>query len=781
MKKVVKIAVRALIERMYRSGSLGVDFTSTERTTEGIAGHRKIQKTRPEGYRTEVPIVHQYETPYFILEISGRIDGVFETSEPITIEELKTTTLDPDDQADAENPVHWGQLKLYAYCYAKEHGLEQIAGQLTYYQLDTGAIRENRQLFTLNELTDFFQGVITCYLVWANATEEWYQLRDESIRNISFPFPEYRAGQRQIAVDVYLTVKQRGQLLIQAPTGIGKTMAVIFSAVKALGEGHVEKIFYLTARNTGQIAAEDALARLRQKGLRLKAVTIKAKEKACLAPEIYCQPEGCEYAQGYYDRIDQALKAAFELDELTSEAISELARRFKVCPFEFSLDLSLLADCIICDYNYAFDPRVYIKRFFRESTGVYTFLIDEAHNLVDRAREMFSAELSQHDIQELRKAVKPHLPKLYRLSGRINRWLNQARKQCKERGKSYADTTAPETLLPLLQKFNDEAEKWLVLNILAPFRKDLTDRYFEINRFLTVAEKFDECYTTCFDRSSGDLKVKLFCLDPSKQMHESLERSQAAVFFSATLTPIDYFQRLFGCQESARQRTLKSPFPPGNLCLLLMPKISTLYNNREATVPAVTLGILETVRQKQGNYLLFFPSYKYMQIVYEEFTAQQPDMDTIIQASAMTEEERDDFLARFSSDNRSTLVGFAVMGGIFGEGIDLVGDRLTGAVIVGVGLPAICLERELIRAYFDKSAGAGFEFAYMYPGLTRVLQAAGRVIRTETDQGVVVLIDERFSASRYRTLFPKEWRPVNITSADKLHETLQEFWGEERN
>ncbi|HEY93860.1 MAG TPA: ATP-dependent DNA helicase, partial [Dehalococcoidia bacterium] len=718
------------------------------------------------------------DTPYFILELTGRIDGVDESSEPVVIEEVKTTTRDPDEVAAEENPVHWGQLKLYAWCYAVEHELEQVAGQLTYYHIDSGISREDRQVFTLEELEAFFRDIIDRYLAWANTVEEWYRLRDDSIRNMTFPFAEYRAGQRQMAVDVYTALKQGEQVLIQAPTGIGKTMAVVFPAMKALGEGYVEKLFYFTARNTGKMAAEDALARLRQKGLRLKSVTITAKEKACSLPHIYCQPEACDFAQGYYDRIGEAVNAAFELDELTREKIAEIARQYRVCPFEFSLDLSLFVDCIICDYNYAFDPRVYLKRFFQDVTGVYAFLIDEAHNLVDRTREMYSAELSRRDIYTLRKAVKDQLPKLYRQLGKIYRWLGVARKQCREHGEAYAEKAMPETLLPLLQKFTDDAKKWLAGKEPAAFRKDLTDRYFDAYWFLSVAEKYDESYATCYDGSGGDLKIKMFCVDPSGQTREALKRARSAVFFSATLTPAEYFKRLFGCEDYAEARIYPSPFPPENLCLLIMPNISTLYRKRTATVPAVTEMIAETVTRKQGNYLLFFPSHQYMRIVHEAFTERGDDLDILLQTSAMTDDQRADFLAQFSNDNERTLAGFAVMGGIFGEGIDLVGDRLTGAVIVGVGLPAVCLERELIREYFDLSDDAGFEYAYTFPGFTRVLQAAGRVIRTEEDRGVVALIDERFAGLRYQRLFPEEWRPVPVTSVGRLHEILEEFWGE---
>lgn len=776
-KKTIQIAVRSLVEYVCRSGSLGGgDFVSANRALEGTYAHRKIQKSRPAEYQAEVPITYRLETTYFYLEISGRIDGVYHTPAQVLLEEIKTTTGNPEMLIASENPVHWGQLKTYAYFYALEHTLNELDAQVVYYQLDTGVIRESRKHFTLPELTEFFQDLLARYLVWANMLEAWYQVRDPSIRALEFPFPDYRAGQRLMAVEVYRTIKQHGQLLVQAPTGIGKTMAALFPAIKAIGEGQTEKIFYLTARTTGQIAAEQALNHLRGKGLRLKSITITAKEKVCANPHICCTPEECPYAWGYFDRIGGALQAAFQTEAFTRDTLAQFAQQHTVCPFEFALDLSLWADCIICDYNYAFDPRIYLKRFFLEPTGMYTFLVDEAHNLIDRAREMFSAALQKQTFLDLRRTIKQELPELYKITGKINTWLRQAQKRGSAEATPFAEHVSPEELLPLLRDFVDEAEAWLVLNLKTPFRAELLDRFFEVNWFLTVAGWYDERYATCFDPQDRDLRLNLFCLDPSKHLEEALTRCQAVIFFSATLTPAAYFQQMFGCQESSRTRLLPSPFPPEHLCLLIANRISTLYKHRTNTVPAVAQMILAAVTAKPGNYLAFFPSYQYMRMVADVIVSDRPDLATLVQTPDMSETDRAGFLARFAAENQHSLLGFAVMGGIFGEGIDLVGDRLTGAIIVGVGLPAICLERDLIRDYFTQVNGAGFEFAYLYPGLTRVLQAAGRVIRSETDRGLVLLIDTRFAMQRYLTLFPHEWQPERIKDTHHLQEVLHQFW-----
>ncbi len=767
-----------LIEHVLRSGDLGGGgFVGSNRAVEGTRAHRKLQKSRPEEYAAEVPIVYQKETDYFLLEISGRIDGVYHYPDRIIIEEIKTTLNDPDGFEYQENHPHWGQLKTYAYFYAVEHDLDEIDTQLVYYQIESGKTREFRHHFRKDELETFFQELLNRYLEWANRVEEWQQLRDTSIRNLDFPFPVYRSGQREMAVDVYVTIKQGKQLLVQAPTGIGKTMATLFPAIKAAAEGHTSKIFYLTARTTARIAAETALAELRRKGLKIKSLSMTAKEKICAHPTLFCLTEECPCARGYFDRIEHALQEAFQQEALTRETIAEVARRNNVCPFEFSLDLSLWVDCIICDYNYAFDPRVYLKRFFLETHADYTFLIDEAHNLVDRARTMFSAEIYKQPFLDLRHSVKAQLPELYKIMGKINSWLLQVRKRCETERKPYAEKEPPGDLLPFLKDFVEQAEVWLKLNLTASFREELLELYFEVSRFITVHEEYDERYATCFEKINSDLQLKLFCLDPSERLRNALKRCKAAIFFSATMTPAQYFQQILGCEESARTRILPSPFPGANLCLLMAGRISTLYKQRDRTAPAVMEAILATVTQKTGNYLLFFPSYRYMRMIYDVFSEQHPDIEIIIQTPGMREAEREQFLERFSHNNQETLTGFAVMGGIFGEGIDLVGDRLTGAVIVGVGLPGICLERDLIRDYFAARNGAGFEYAYMYPGLNRVLQAAGRVIRSEHDRGVVLLIDQRFAMPRYTSLFPKEWRPVRVMNAKQMEEALQGFWG----
>jgi DNA excision repair protein ERCC-2 len=777
VKQELAIAVRELTRYVLRSGDLSSEFFGSGRPVEAIRAHQMIQRSRPDQYLAEVPITRCITTDQLILNVGGRIDGVYPANDPPMVEEIKTTTRDLEYFAENPNPVHWGQLKCYAWLYAAENQCETIDTQLTYYNLDNRETRDFRHRYQTSELEGFFNELVERYIAWAAIISHWVEVRNHTIRSLEFPFPSYRAGQRELAVEVYRTLKNNTQLLVQAATGIGKTMAVLFSAIKALPDGDFSKIFYLTARTTGRNVAENTLAEMRSSGLRLKSITLTAKEKICFNPEQTCGPDECEYARGHYDRIGAALSDIFQSDALTRDAIEETARRHLVCPFEFSLDLSYWADCIICDYNYVFDPRVRLRRFFQESSDDYVFLVDEAHNLVDRSREMFSAELTKQPFLDVRRALKKDLATIYRHLTRINSWLVTARRKCSPAQPAVAEKRSPEKLYPRLRKFLSSSEQWLARNIKASYRDDLMALFFSVSNFLRVAEQYDPCYATCYEQVGPDFRVKLFCMDPSTRLKEVLKRSRATVFFSATMTPMDYFVRVFGCNAEARRLHLPSPFPPENFALLVCDQVSTLYRNREETKSEVSQAIRAVVEQKTGNYLFFFPSYEYMQMVHNDYQVDASNHETIIvQRPGMTELERDRFLDRFMRNQSHTLVAFAVMGGIFGEAIDLVGDRLFGAVVVGVGLPGLCLERELLREYFAEN---GFDFAYMYPGLNRVLQAAGRVIRSENDRGVVLLIDRRYGTYRYRSLLPSHWRPVTVRSHQRLASVLQHFWSNE--
>jgi DNA excision repair protein ERCC-2 len=777
-KPVQAVSVQQLVDYCLLSGDIRSGFCSSSRMVEGTRGHQALQRQEEEGYAAEVPLSYLYEGDELDLQIVGRADGIFTEDDATVIEEIKTTTQPLKNIHPEMYPRHGAQAKCYAYIYAREAGLERVDVQVTYYHLDLKKEKNFRTTHKLEELEIFFQRLIDEYYQWALRLLHWALERNQSIAELGFPFKKYRPGQRELAVAAYRALRDGKLLFAQAPTGIGKTMATLFPAIKALGEGHASKIFYLTAKTLTRTVAEGALDKLREDGLKFKAVTLTAKDKICFNEKVSCNPEDCPWARGYYDKIKEAMGDIFKEQSLTRPVIEEYARKHAICPFEFSLDISLWVDGVICDYNYAFDPRAYLRRFFQEIREDYFFLIDEAHNLPDRAREMFSAVLTKKSILELRKALRKDVPKLARNLNKLNSILLDYRKEMEEAGKTEEVLTEmPRELLQPIRTFMTQAEQWLSREEQGAFREALLDFYFECLAYTRAAEEYDKHYVTCKTREEKEFNIKLFCWDPSKLLKEAMKRSRGAVLFSATLTPLEFFMETLGGEEDSPALRLSSPFPRQNLCLLLDDSVSTRYKDRAASYARVAQSLAAVTQSRQGNYLAFFPSYEYMRKVSQHFRENAPDCKVLIQSPGMCETEREAFLEAFSTENKETLMGFAVMGGIFGEGIDLVGDRLSGAIIVGVGLPQVCLEREIIRNGFQNEGKKGFDYAYVYPGINKVLQAAGRVIRTETDKGVVLLIDERFANPLYRHILPPEWNPLpRSRTPESLSQLLKTFW-----
>ena len=801
-KPVHTVQVRELVAFALRQGDLGGqgDFAGPDRARAGIRGHQKIQRSRPAGYQTELPVEHTVESDGFTLRIRGRIDGLLTTPEGVLLEEIKTIQGKWDHQAD---PLHWAQAKFYGFIHATRHALEKLDVQLTYLELATGQATELRQSFTLAELAGFFNATTAIYLDWLRQREEWCRERDRSIRALAFPFASYRPGQRKLAVAAYRVLAKGGRLFLAAPTGIGKTISALFPAVKALGEGKLERIFYLTARTVGRAIAEKAVADLRQGGLKLRTVTLTAREKICVRDGQPCDPETCPLALGYYDRVKPAMREALEREEINRSTLEAVGQKHQVCPFELGLDVSVWADAVICDYNYVFDPRVYLRRHFPDDDGAYGFLVDEAHNLVDRAREMFSADLDGREIQHVRRSIQHAAPRCAKALSKLNSEMRKltslaadtqepaeasdpavelnlfptpaaAAKNAYNAGAS-ARRELPQTLVEPLEDALAGAEDWLTRNQPAEFREDLLALYFRLHAFRRTAELYDERYVTIIEDAPA-LKVRLFCLDPSRLLREALARGRAAIFFSATLSPVDYYVTLLGGEPEDPVLQLASPFPPENLAVFVQDRIQTRFKGRAESLGDVAAAIGTLVQGRRGNYLVYFPSYQYLNAVLVEFQARHPAVKVLAQQPGMSESERDAFLGAFLAEHAETLAGFAVLGGIFGEGIDLVGERLVGAVIVGVGLPQLCIERDLIRDYFQSQNGAGFDYAYTFPGMNRVLQAVGRVIRSETDRGVVLLIDARFNEPRYRRLFPAWWHPISIGNPGALQAAVEGFW-----
>ena len=781
--RLLKTSVRELVGFVLRSGDLvSGGFSRPDRLVEGTRGHQQVQRARPADYQSEVPISYLVETDDIALEISGRIDGLLVEDDAVLVEEIKTTEAELDEVP--ENPAHWAQAKLYAFMVAEQSGLDSIDVQLTYLQLDTHERHEDRRTFASDELAAFCADLIERYLRWARIYQQWCAERDISLEEFKFPFAEFRPGQRDLAAATYRTIDGRGRAFAQAPTGIGKTISTLFPAAKALGLGHAEKIFYLTAKTSGRRVAEKAIDDLRGGGARLKSLTLTARDKICFKPNggTTCDPEQCEFARGYYDRINDALEDIFTHDAFTRTLIEECAQKHTVCPFEFSLDLAPWCDVIICDYNYVFDPRAFLKRFFQDTRGQYAFLIDEAHNLVDRAREMFSADLCKSEISGLKRLVGKTHPDLGKQLDALNRYFAKLGKKVEQEGdgECWVSPQLSTDLMALVHNALRAAEKVLERGAALPFWDELIECYFRLLGFERIGELFDEHYTTYTEKQGRDIRFRIFCLDPAHNIRQALARGCAAVFFSATLSPLAYFRDLLGGEEEDTLLSLGSPFPPEHLRLLLADHIETTYKKRGESYGDVSESIAALVSQRAGNYLAFFPSYKYMEEVATRFAEAHPDINLLVQESGMSDRQREAFLSVFDAEPLHPgqyTVGFAVMGGVFGEGIDLVGERLVGAVVVGVGLPQLCLERDLIRHYFDEREIPGFAYAYVYPGMNRVLQAAGRVIRTASDRGAILLVDRRFAQSRYRQLFPASWHPVHsVRNPAHIAQSLADFW-----
>lgn len=775
---IIRISVRSLVEFILREGDIDNRVSgSMEKDAMLLGGkiHRKIQSRMGTNYTAEVPLKIQMPCDGFVLQIEGRADGVLKDDGKVLIDEIKGI-LRSLEHLEAPVPVHLAQAKCYAYIYAVQNSLKCIDVQMTYCQMETEEIRRFCQEFEFQELQTWFQDLVTQYEKWAKFEIEWRNVRNDSIRQIEFPFP-YREGQRDLVASVYRTILRKKKLFIQAPTGVGKTMATVFPAVRAVGEGLGEKIFYLTAKTIMRTVAEQAFSLLKEKGLLYKTITLTAKEKICFCEEAECNPDACPYAKGHFDRVNDAV---FDLithsGDWSREVLEEQAKKHMVCPFEMSLDVSDWADAVICDYNYAFDPQAHLKRFFSESgKGEYLFLIDEAHNLVERGREMYSASLYKEDLLEVRKMVKAEDPKLAKGLSECNQQFLELKRECEHYQILKSVSHIALKLMNVLSKLEDYLEECKD----AEKKKRVLDFYFAVRSFLNIHDIMDENYVIFSEMmEDGRFQIKLFCVNPAVNLQNYLEQGNSTIFFSATLLPVHYYKKLLSVEKDDYAVYAHSSFPQENKFLFIGTDVSTRYTRRgESTYQRFARYIAVMAEQKKGNYMAFFPSYRFLEEVHTCFLeCVDHEVDSICQVSYMDEEQREEFLEEFEREREKSLVAFCVMGGIFSEGIDLTEDKLIGAVIAGTGLPQVCTEREILKQYFNAADMDGFDYAYLYPGMNKVLQSAGRVIRTESDRGVILLLDDRFRAMRYREVFPREWQQYQLGSVKNLEQEIRTFW-----
>lgn len=774
----IKISVRNLVEFIFREGDIDNrrgQVSDKDAMEAGSRMHRKIQKNMGSFYRSEVPLVIRLEQERFTLQIEGRADGIIEQAGAITIDEIKGVYRNVNEM-EAPVFVHKAQAMVYAYIYGREQEASEVTVQMTYCNLETEEIRQFSEVYSFDKLEEWFRNLVAQYMIWADYLYDHQRIRNASIENVRFPYP-YRMGQRDMVVSVYHAIREETALFVQAPTGIGKTLATIFPAVQAMGQEMGDKIFYLTAKTITRTVAVEAFEKLREGGLQFSSVVITAKEKACFQEECTCNPEQCPYAKGHYDRINDAVFDCINHEQnITREVIGAYAEKHRVCPFEFCLDISLWVDGIICDYNYVFDPRVNLKRYFGQGVqGDYIFLVDEAHNLYERASSMYSAELYKEEFLEIKKLIKPYSNKLAGKLDACNRVLLEMKKECN----GYQVLESIDPLIHRLLSVIGEYEKFLEQHHGLPDETKILEFYFKLYQFMNIYERVDENYVIFSEQvDANSFRIKLFCVDTSVNLRECLDKGRAAVFFSATLLPIRYYKKLLSAEEDYAIY-IASPFPREHRQIMIGSDVSSRYSRRgQAEYEKIYHYIEKLIHTKDGNYMVFFPSYRMLQDVYAIACAEGLDeqVTLIFQNPNMKEEAREEFLRQFEGEH---VVAFCILGGIFAEGIDLVGERLIGTVVVGIGLPMVCNEREILRNYFEEREGMGFEYAYLYPGMNKVLQAAGRVIRTAEDHGVILLLDERFLRSSSRQLFPREWEGYEVVSLDTVTAISEKFWVEQ--
>ncbi len=783
-EKIIRTcSVRDVVEFLFRNGSLDTSFGAgggmEDRAQQGTRGHKKVQENYEKGFEKEVFLSATHKKDNISLHIQGRADGVYKTKKELLIDEIKTTRIPLQHIEGPVNEKHLKQGMCYGYMLLKKHKRKTVTVRLTYFNLDTEKQHSMDYQYTMDELKAFFKDLAEAYIEWLLLKAQWEEKRDASIRQLEFPYGTFRKGQRKFSVSVFKTIKDRKNLFAQAPTGIGKTLATLFPSLKAIGSARQDPdipggpIFYLTSKTITRQVAEDTLQLMRQKGLALKSITLTAKEKICTNTIVKCNPYNCPFAKGHFDRINEVLYPLVrDHQHIDRELLQTQAQLYKVCPYELALDAALFMDCIICDYNYLFDPRAYLRRFFEES-GDYIFLIDEAHNLPERARDMYSTELTFDTVRKVIAETENKAAKIEFAAKKLEDEMNFYMLNDKD-DKEWTTQDAPADIKEPLEDTLREMVKYLIAPGHNKSKDILTDLFFELNAFNTAYERYDRHYITKYNIEED--AIRLFCIDPVEHLRTMRETGKASVFFSATLSPIDYYIRTCGGNEDDYKLTLRSPFPPGNFGLLVNPVISTKYHSRERSIHAVIRSI-EALTEQKGNYICFFPSYKYMNLAYEQFQKRNPGIKTAVQETGMLEIEREQFLRRFHHAPDETFIAFALMGGIFGEGIDLVGERLSGAVIVGVGIPRINYDRDLIKDFYETELGKGWEYAYIYPGANKVMQAVGRVIRSPEDRGIVLLIDSRFTQPPYPRIFPPDWEHARIVkSPHKVRELAKQFW-----
>ena len=775
MEKSLRLSVHQLVDFLLRSGDIDNRVFNRSSMSEGSRLHSEYQGRQSSNYMSEYPLAVTLTVDEIEILLEGRADGIIKKSDgSYVIDEIKTT-VEELEKFHADNlEWHLGQAKCYAYMFAKANDLEFIGIKLTY--IRQGKEKEqfiDSYVFNYLELEQFVIDLINDYLEFYNIIFAKLEKRNQSIETLGFPFKKYRQGQRELAKYCYAVATKKKRLFVEAPTGIGKTISTVFPFIKSLKDDEKSKIFYLTSKTSGKEAAHNAIKILKENGLSLSDIIITAKDKICFCKGQACNPDECPFTKNYYDKIQTVLRyAILTYDDFDLNTITQIAYENQICPFEFELDLSLFMDVIICDYNYMFDPISYMKRYFDEDSSHFLALIDEAHNLVDRSRDMYSASLSYEYFKEARKSVRHS--KLHKLKLALSK-MNKMFKEYldSEDGNHILEYLHDNTyrtissFITTMQDINKNENKEM--------SKELLSFYLDVNRFSRMLEFVNKNYLCYYTVDKDNVILNLNCLDASMYLSSILERIKGSVLFSATLSPLDYYVNTLGGDEKDAQLVLPSPFPKENLKIIIAPNVSIRYKNRDTSYKKVADYITSFVKNKVGNYFVFLPSYEYLHNLMPHINID--NVDIFEQDREMSDEEREAFLLNFKPNPEKTTIGFVIVGGAFSEGIDLVSDRLIGAVIVGIGMPKINFVSDQIDNYYDSIGLSGYNYAYLNPGMNKIMQALGRVIRSEEDKGAVLLIDERYLNNEYRDLFKAEWRDYEVAlNPDEVSDICKDFF-----
>ena len=743
-----QVAVRALCEFTAKAGDLDLRFTPSPSAQEGIAGHAVVAARRGAGYQTEVSLSGEYKG----LLVRGRADGYDPALQQL--EEVKTYRGDLSLMPDNHRQLHWAQVKIYGWLLCQTSGLGEVRLAVVYYDILSRQETLLSELFPAEALQRFFEQQCERFLAWAEQEHAHRAARDQALLALQFPYPAFRTGQRPLAEAVYRTVSAGRCLLAEAPTGIGKTIGTLFPLCKAMPGQQLDKIFFLAAKTPGRRLALDAAQQIRESapGLSLRLLELVARDKACEHPDKACHGESCPLARGFYDRLPAARQAALDGGELDQDGVRAVARQHAICPYYLCQELARWADVIVGDYNYYFDLNAMLYALAVANQWRIGVLVDEAHNLIERARKMYTAELDQADFRTARRSVPAGLKKPL---DRVQRCWNALHKEQKNDYQVYA--AAPVKLLAALQKAIAAITDYLTENPFGPYSR-LQEFYFDAMHFCRVAELFDEHFLFDIRLLPGSQRQAILCLRnlvPAPFLAPRYEAARATILFSATLRPEHFYRDLLGLPADTSLIDVESPFTADQLSVRIIDRVSTRFQHRGASLAPIVKLMADQFAEQPGNYLAFFSSFDYLDQVATLFAARHPQIPQWRQARQMDESARQDFLAQFTSVSQG--IGFAVLGGAFGEGIDLPGERLIGAFIATLGLPQVNPVNEQIKERMGSLFGAGYDYTYFYPGLQKVVQAAGRVIRSQRDRGVVFLIDDRFTRPNVLRLLPRWW------------------------